>query len=217
MMTLLVRNCCADRRETSRSLRTELCRHVCPPRSGRETSQSIPQRTANVWGPVPKLALPRDSHHGTVAGLGWAGLGWGSNVSRLTDPCSFSFARIGGTGRKGRAQPLLRPRLKRGPSRSTNRGLRDSSSFGERRPAGGFVTAFFFAPHGNATFSFAYPGPGLESGGLGTPQILVSKISPTTGENESGFHHDAALFVGGGIGPATGTLELHVRGEWSRD
>ena len=54
----------------------------------------------------------------------------------------------------------------------------------------------FFFFHGYATLTYSRLGSGLGSETGVTPQILIPSISPRTGENESGFQHDAAIFVG---------------------
>ena len=81
-------------------------------------------------------------------------------------------------------------------------------------PSGQYVDpASFFRMHGYATLSYTANGPdvGKEVGTI--PKILVNGVSPRTGENESGFRNDAALFVGGEPFDRVGTvLEIHFVG-----
>jgi hypothetical protein len=87
-------------------------------------------------------------------------------------------------------------------------------SLRRKTPSGQYVDpASFFRMHGYTTLSYTANGPdvGKEEGTI--PKILVNGVSPRTGENESGFRSDAALFVGGEPFDGVGTvLEIHFVG-----
>ena len=73
----------------------------------------------------------------------------------------------------------------------------------------GAVSSFFFL-HGYITMTFAELEDDFGALSNATPQILLSGISSRTGKNESGFQHDAAVFVGSQpVESVHGVLELH--------
>lgn len=82
-------------------------------------------------------------------------------------------------------------------------------------PSGRYIDpASFFRFHGYATLTYSEVDSQLGTTRGAVPQILVSQPSPRTGENESGFRGDAALFVGGepfeGVGSV---MEIHFVGD----
>ncbi|NCG32052.1 MAG: hypothetical protein GWP44_04150 [Proteobacteria bacterium] len=81
-------------------------------------------------------------------------------------------------------------------------------------PSGEHINpASFFRMHGYVTLSYTANGPGLGQEVGTIPKILVNGVSPRTGNNESGFRNDAALFVGGEPFDRVGTvLEIHFVG-----
>ncbi len=73
--------------------------------------------------------------------------------------------------------------------------------------------ASFFRLHGYATLSYSSVDEELNGGAFRTPHILVSGISPRTGENEGGYRHDAAVFIGAEpFDGVSATVELHFVG-----
>ncbi|MEL7367366.1 MAG: hypothetical protein AAFN74_00530 [Myxococcota bacterium] len=73
--------------------------------------------------------------------------------------------------------------------------------------------ASFFRLHGYATLSYSSTGDDLGGVPFRTPHILVSGLSPRTGENEGGFLNDAALFVGAEpFDGVSATIEVHFVG-----
>ena len=81
-------------------------------------------------------------------------------------------------------------------------------------PSGQYIDpASFFRFHGYVNLGFSEVGEELNNG-TNTPHILVSGMSPRSGVNESGFHNDVALFLGGEPldGVAT-VVELHFVGD----
>ena len=73
--------------------------------------------------------------------------------------------------------------------------------------------ASFFRLHGYATLSYSLVGEDLGREPLRAPDILVGGLSPRTGDNEGGFRHDAAVFVGAEpFDGVSATVELHFVG-----
>lgn len=73
--------------------------------------------------------------------------------------------------------------------------------------------ASFFRFHGYVRAGLIEAGEALGADPDRTPQILVSGLNERTGENESGFVGDAALFVGGEpLANVSGVLEVHFVG-----
>jgi len=92
----------------------------------------------------------------------------------------------------------------------------DETTEGLRRktPSGQYIDpASFFRFHGYVSLSYAHPQAGFGKIPNTAPQILVSSVSPRSGDNEGGFRNDGALFIGGEPFEGVGTIiELHFVG-----
>lgn len=92
-----------------------------------------------------------------------------------------------------------------------------TESLKRQTPSGKYIDASsFFRFHGYISLSQADIGRQLGTEPDGTPQILIAGVSSRSGENESGFKNDAALFIGGepfdGVGSV---IEIHFVGDAS--
>ncbi|MCZ6633352.1 MAG: hypothetical protein O7G87_08095 [bacterium] len=83
-----------------------------------------------------------------------------------------------------------------------------------KTPSGQYVDpASFFRFHGYITLGYAQPQEDFGKIPNSSPQILVSGVSPRTGNNEGGFRNDAALFVGGEpFEGVSSVIEMHFVG-----
>jgi len=69
---------------------------------------------------------------------------------------------------------------------------------------------------GYVSLSYAHPQADFGKIPNTAPQILVSSVSPRSGDNEGGFRNDGALFIGGEPFEGVGTvIELHFVGNAS--
>lgn len=84
-------------------------------------------------------------------------------------------------------------------------------------PSGQYIDpSSFFRFHGYVSLSNSALGKDLGSESKASPQILVTGTSPRSGENESGFKNDAALFIGGEpFGGISSIIEIHFVGDAS--
>ena len=84
-------------------------------------------------------------------------------------------------------------------------------------PSGQYIDpSSFFRFHGYVTLSNSALGKDLGAETGVSPQILVTGVSPRSGQNESGFKNDAALFVGGEpFGGISSIIEIHFVGDAS--
>ena len=103
---------------------------------------------------------------------------------------------------------LLQAETSESSSESEETSGRQSRLWQVERLYGGLSSLFFLHGYFTATFAQAESQLGLEPNS--TPQILLNGLSPRTGRNESGFQHDAALFIGSQpTESVSGLLEMH--------